>query len=447
MNESSGNSDLAGRGLVVSAPASGSGKTLLTLGLLRAIARSGQAVVSAKAGPDYIDPQFHAHASGGPCVNLDPWAMRPDLIRHLAAVASARVPVLIEGMMGLFDAASDGHGSVADLAAALRLPVLLIVDAARQSHSVAAVVEGFANHREDVTIAGVVLNRVASDRHEKMLRQAMARTDVPLLGLIRRQADLSLPERHLGLVQAGEHSNLEAFIERAAGIIGQSVDLPAVMDAFSPLGRADHPAPARIAPPGNRIAIARDMAFAFSYPHIIDGWRQQGAVVSFFSPLADEPPDTAADAIYLPGGYPELHAGRLAGSQTFMQALQARAAAGTPIYGECGGYMVLGEELVDADGRRHKMAGLLPLATSFENPGLHLGYRILQPAGAFFPASRHETFNAHEFHYASVLRSDNQDALFRATDPLGGNVENVGHRRGNVMGSFMHIIDLRNGAA
>ena len=431
-------------GLLIAAPHSGAGKTTVTLGLLRALRRSGVTVGSAKAGPDYIDPAFHAAASGGPCVNLDPWAMRPALIASLAGEARHQQgeAFVVEAMMGLFDGAADGSGSAADLASMLGLTVGLVVDCAKQSHSVAALVRGFATHRADVAIAGLILNRVGSDRHESLLREALAPLAIPILGVLPRQPDLALPERHLGLVQAGEHGDLDAFIERAADWIGRGCDLPALTALAGTGPEAAVAAPpalaAPLAPLGQTIAVARDKAFAFAYPHLLAGWRDVGAAVSFFSPLADEAPDPAADAIYLPGGYPELHAGRLAAASGFLAGTRAAAERGAAIYGECGGYMVLGETLTDADGKAHPMLGLLPLETSFARRKLHLGYRRLTPVGGR-PWSG--PLRAHEFHYASIIAEGPGEALFRASDARGADLGNHGLRRGRVSGSFLHVID------
>lgn len=430
-------------GLLIAAPHSGAGKTTVTLGLLRALRSSGVAVGSAKAGPDYIDPAFHAAASGGDCVNLDPWAMRPALIASLAGEARLHGEAfVVEAMMGLFDGAADGSGSAADLASMLDLNIVLVVDCARQSHSVAALVRGFATHRADIAIAGLILNRVGSDRHESLLREALAPLVIPVLGVLPRQPDLALPERHLGLVQAGEHGDLEAFIEHAAGWIEEGCDLPALTALASaglePMAAASPGSVAPLAPLGRTIAVARDDAFAFAYPHLLDGWRDAGAALSFFSPLAGEPPDPAADAIYLPGGYPELHAGHLAAASDFLAGTRAAAERGTAIYGECGGYMVLGETLTDADGTPHPMLGLLPLETSFARRKLHLGYRRLTPlCGRPWSGP----LRAHEFHYASIVAEGPGEALFQASDARGADLGRHGLRRGSVSGSFLHIID------
>lgn len=433
-------------GLLIAAPASGSGKTTFTLGLLRALRQRGIAVASGKAGPDYIDPAFHAAAAGSPCLNFDPWAMRAELISANSALHRAGGRMLvIEGMMGLFDGAADGSGTPADLAALLDLPVVLVMDVSRMSHSVAAVVSGFANFRADIRIAGVVLNRVASERHEAMLRRALDAVRMPVLAVISNDKSLALPERHLGLVQAGEHAALEHFIEAAAGIVSKACDFELLLRAAQQnVVRPSAANIARLMPLGQRIAVARDIAFAFCYEHMLLGWRRRGAAISFFSPLADEGPAADADAVYLPGGYPELHAGKLASAYNFLAGVRDAAARGARIYGECGGYMVLGDGLVDAAGSRHEMLGLLPVVTSYEKRQRHLGYRRLTPlAGSFFE----KPMTAHEFHYSTIVSEGEADRLFAVKDALGADLGAAGLQRGNIAGSYMHLIDLAGDAA
>ncbi|MBB4188159.1 cobyrinate a,c-diamide synthase [Sinorhizobium terangae] len=428
-------------GLLIAAPSSGSGKTTVTLGLMRALRRRDVAIAPGKAGPDYIDPAFHTAASGEPCFNFDPWAMRSELLIDNAgrAVAGGRT-LVVEAMMGLYDGAADGTGAPADLAATLGLAVVLVVDCARLSHSVAALVRGYADYRDEIRVAGVILNKVGSDRHEMMLRDALDRAGVTIFGVLRQDSSLKLPERHLGLVQAGEHGGLEPFIEHAADLVEANCDLDAMLAAATP------PPPqtakseiATLKPLGQRIAIARDVAFAFCYAHLIAGWRGQGAEISFFSPLDDEAPERGVDAIYLPGGYPELHAEKLAGATQFRKGLQSAVEAGVRIFGECGGYMTLGEGLVGADGRRYEMLGLLPLVTSFAERKRHLGYRRVAPLdNAFFDGP----MTAHEFHYATIVSEGAAEPLFTVHDAAGNDLGQAGLRRGNVAGSFMHLIDL-----
>lgn len=440
-----------GGGLILAAPASGSGKTLLTLGLLRLLRDRGLCVAAAKAGPDYIDPTFHAAASGGVCLNLDPWAMRDATLRGLVADLEAPADiVLCEGVMGLFDGAGpDGEaGSTAALARLTGWPVVLVVDARRQGASAAALVAGFARHDPAVPLAGIVFNRVAGARHLALLKSALARhlPELPVLGAVMQDSALTLPERHLGLVPAGEQ-HAEAAIARAADAVAAGLDIAHLLALARPAATGDpQPAPGPPLPPlGGRIAVARDDAFVFTYPGVLRGWREAGAELSFFAPLADEAPDPGADAVYLPGGYPELHAGRLAAAERFSGGLRRAAADGTTIYGECGGYMALGETLTASDGRVHRMAGLLPLATSFAERRLRLGYReaALLAAGPLGMAGTR--FRGHEFHYATTLSSGNAAPLFATADSCGADLGPAGLRRASVAGSFLHLIDRTGG--
>ena len=431
-------------GLIVAAPASGSGKTVFTLGLLRHLARSGMAVSSAKAGPDYIDPAFHAAATGRACLNLDPWAMRAATLRAAAAgLGDGAEVVICEGVMGLFDGATAREGSTADLAEMTGWPVILVIDAGAQGASAAAVVRGFAGHRPSVRVAGVVFNRVGSERHARILSEATQATQprVPVLGHLGRLGDLSLPRRHLGLVQAAEHPSLEAFLDRAAALVGDGVDTAAVVALARPWTGGKAPASAPLNPLGQRIATAHDEAFAFRYPLVMDGWRAGGAEILPFSPLADEAPDDTADAVYLPGGYPELHGGRLAANRRFLDGLSAAAGRGAAVFGECGGYMVMGLGLVDAEGERHAMAGLLPLETSFADKGLHLGYRRAVLAADCPFGAAGAAFRGHEFHYARILGEGPGEPLFTVFDAAGQNLGPAGLATGPVMGSFIHLID------
>lgn len=427
-------------GLLIAAPSSGSGKTTITLGLMRALRDREISVAPGKAGPDYIDPAFHAAASGEPCLNYDPWGMRPELLSANAGLARRGGKTLIvEAMMGLFDGAADRRGSPADLASVLGLSVVLVVDCRGMTHSVAALVRGFANHRADIRIAGVILNRVASDRHEAMLRDALDDARVEVFGVIRSDAALNLPERHLGLVQAGEHEGLEAFIAHAALVIEAGCNIKRIVSTARLFPeRAAEANILRLPPLGQKIAVAYDRAFAFVYEHMLLGWRRRGAEISFFSPLADEAPGIDCDAVYLPGGYPELHAGALAGASKFHAGMHAAAGRGARVYGECGGYMMLGDGLIDAEGAEHRMLGFVPLVTSFAARKRHLGYRRVTPLGGFFDSA----MTAHEFHYASIVSEGDADRLFEVTDALGAELGKAGLRRDNVAGSFMHLIDL-----
>lgn len=446
---------MAAPGLIIAAPASGSGKTILTLALLRALRRRGVAVAPAKVGPDYIDPAFHRAASGNSCTNLDSWAMAPETLSGLLGELGGRGElVLCEGVMGLFDgAAVDSRpqpGSTAALAALTGWPVLLVVDAKGQAESVGALLRGFAGYMPGVTLGGVILNNVSSVRHERLLRAAAAHgvPDVPVIGCMPRDEGLSLPGRHLGLVQAVEHPGLEKFLGHGADLVDSHLDLTllrslARRSPTCPTRPATRPA---LAPLGQRIAVARDEAFAFTYDNVLTGWRKAGSEIAFFSPLGNEGPGSGTDAVYLPGGYPELHAGALAANPVFLDGLRQAAARGGAIWGECGGYMVLGRGLVDKDGQGHAMAGLLPVTTSFAEPKLHLGYRRAVLAVDSSLGRAGERLRGHEFHYARLAVDGEAEPLFELSDASGAALGTTGHVRGRVAGSFLHLIDREGGA-
>lgn len=431
-------------GLIIAAPRSGSGKTTITLGLQRALTRRGLVVRGLKCGPDYIDPAFHAAATGAPSANLDSFAMPDALLRAIAADAADGADLVIaEGSMGLFDAVPgpEGHtGASADIAALLGWPIVLVIDVSGQAQSAAAIALGCRLYDPRITIAGVILNKVASERHRRLVSQGMERIGLPVLGALPREASLILPERHLGLVQAGETADLEARLEALADAVAGAVDLDAVRAAAQSTHLPASPAAIpRLPAPGHRIAIARDAAFSFVYPHVEAGWRAAGAVLVPFSPLADEPPPEDCDACWLPGGYPELHAGAIAGADRFLSGLRAFAQT-RPVHGECGGYMVLGRTLIDADGVCHAMAGLLSVETSFAKRKMNLGYRraILEADAPLGAAG--DALTGHEFHYATIVTQGEDPPLAMVTDPHGSAPAPAGSRRGHVTGSFFHAI-------
>lgn len=428
------------RGLIISAPASGTGKTTLTLGLLAALRARGLTVQPYKSGPDYIDPGFHSAAAGRASVNLDTWAMGEGMIGGLIAGAEDADLIVAEGSMGLFDGViSDGecgNGASAHLAALTGWPVVLVLDTSGQAQSAAAVAKGFALMRPDVRIAGVVLNRVASPRHEAMLRAGMAEVGIEVLGALPRQKEIEMPSRHLGLVQAGEQAEMPRILETAARFVAENVDLDRVLEvAGATVLTGDT---AAITPPGQRIALARDGAFSFVYPHQLDGWHRAGAAILPFSPLNDEAPDDSADICWLPGGYPELHAGELAAATRFRNGLKAFADT-RPVHGECGGYMAMGTALIDKEGTRHEMAGLLGLVTSYEKRKMHLGYRLATLQTAIPGHAAGARLRGHEFHYSTIL--DQPDApLAEVVDAGGAAVPETGSRRGHATGTFFHLI-------
>ena len=425
-------------GFVVAAPRSGAGKTIVALGLMRAFACRGLTVQPFKCGPDYIDPAFHGVAAGRQCFNLDGWAMAPEAIADLVARHEAGLSI-VEGVMGLFDGVG-GRGSTADLAAMLGWPVVLVLDVKGQTETAAAIAAGCAAYRTDVTVAGVILNRVASARHRALIEPSFPRLGVRLFGALGEDLRLALPSRHLGLVQAGETEEIGPFLDRLADLFEQSIDLDALLACTRPAIAAPRAKSALIDPPGQRIALALDRAFSFMYPHLVEHWRASGAEILPFSPLADEPASGDVDAVWLPGGYPELYAGRLAAARRFKESLHRLAGKSVTIHGECGGYMVLGQGLEDADGNRHVMADLLRLETSFAGKRLHLGYRAAWLSADCALGQSGAAILGHEFRYARALTLGDEPLLADCRDASGVAIAEAGSRRGSVSGTFFHAI-------
>ena len=438
-------------GFIVAAPRSGAGKTTIALGLMSALARRGLAVQPFKCGPDYIDPAFHTAAAGRSSFNLDTWAMRPGLIADLIGSAAADADICVaEGVMGVFDGAPErgrcGTGSTADLAALTGWPVVLVLDVSAQAETAAAIALGCRAYRDDIRFAGVILNRVASAGHERLISPAIERIGLPVLGSVSRRGSLAIPDRHLGLVQASEFDRLQDLFSALSEAIAAEVSLDDLVARAKPdvlprtiAGVTKPP----LDPPAQRIALAQDSAFSFTYPHLLQGWAAAGAEIVPFSPLADEPPDATAGAVWLPGGYPELHAGALARCSRFHEGLRAAATRGAVVHGECGGYMTLGAGLEDADGVRHEMAGLLGLETSFAKRKLHLGYRQARLLADCVLGREGGVVFGHEFHYASVL-AVNDAPLLDLADAKGSPSLEGGSRRGSVTGTFFHAIDRGN---
>jgi len=434
------------RGFLISAPSSGTGKTTVTLGLLRAFRDRGNAVQPYKSGPDYIDPAFHRFASGRASYNLDTWAMGAGVLQGVIETSTDADIVIAEGSMGLFDGVlsqgAKGFGSSAETAKYFGWPVIIVIDVSGQAQSAAAAALGFKLFDPSLPIAGVILNRVGSPRHERYVRQGMEDAGLKVFGSLPRRGDLALPERHLGLIQAVEHPDLETAIADYANFVSEHLDLDAIEKAT-----AETTMPAATAhlidPPAQRIALAQDEAFSFTYPHILKGWREKGAEVLPFSPLANQAPDPAADLVWLPGGYPELHGGKIAGADVFLNGLRKHGET-KPVHGECGGYMVLGETLIDKDGTHHKMAGLLGLMTSFEKRKFHLGYRQVSVTENILNFAAGDRLRGHEFHYSRIIEQPDQP-LFEVADADGTPVPETGSRRGHVSGTFFHLIAKERG--
>lgn len=423
--------------IIVAAPASGQGKTTIATGLMAALARRGLKVQGFKSGPDYIDPVVHTAATGRPSRNLDTWMMGEGLVLESFERASRGADIaVIEGVMGLFDGYSgkDDAGSAAHLARLLNAPVLLVVDAWAMARSAAALIHGFATFDCRLRVGGVLLNNLAGEGHFRYISEALDGSGVPPLGWLRKDESLALPERHLGLVPA----HTAGYLERLADSIAQSVDLDAVVRLASSAGALQAPAarrfPERV--PGERftLAVARDAAFWFYYQDSLDFLAALGAEIAPFSPLSDPRPPAGTQAVYIGGGYPELHAEALTANEPMRGWLRE---ANVPIYAECGGLMYLTRAIHDAAGRRFPMVGRLPAEAHMAGRGLRLGYVTATALCDHLLARAGEQVRGHEFH-CSQLDEAPAPAAWSCQGSFGG-ARKEGFVAPGMLASYVHL--------
>jgi len=429
---------------LIAAPSSGSGKTLLTLSLIAWARQQGQSIQPFKVGPDYLDPQLLTAASGRPCRNLDlnlcgeDW-VRGSFLRHGSTADLA----VVEGVMGLFDGIGpSSDGSSAAVAAALQLPVVLVVDASGQAQSLAALVRGFQQHDPSLRLAGVVLNRVSSPRHRELLDAVLNGIDVPLLGSLPRNLSLELPSRHLGLAPAHELERLEGRLEAWASLAQEHLDLGALLPLLQPPSSRVPPLDSLNAEPPNGtsrsllpVAVAQDAAFHFRYPEMQESLEALGMPVLSWSPLADEAIPEEATGLILPGGFPEQHAAALSECKQSLTALRHWFRQ-RPLYAECGGMLLLGQTLTDLEGRAHPMAGVLPFGASRGN--LQVGYRQLTATADSLLLRKGERYVGHEFHRWSLETVGKEESLWQVEGWRSQRREE-GWNLNNVHASWVHL--------
>ncbi len=419
------------------------GKTTVTLGLLAALRRRGLTVQPFKVGPDFIDPGHHTKVAGRVCRNLDGWMLSQEanlgIFRRHAAQAEVAV---VEGVMGLFDG-YDGlseAGSTAQMAKWLSLPVLLVVDARAMARSAAALVQGFAAFDPHLNLAGVVFNRIGRATHLEYLQQALAQLEkVKCFGGLPRDAELAIPERHLGLTTAEDHNLGPQYLEHLANLMEAHLDLEALGAALPSL-TVTEASPQGAVSPFVRLGVARDQAFCFYYPENLEWLKHYGAELVPFSPLKDRQLPENLQGIYLGGGYPELFARQLMENQTLKDAIKEQAEAGMPIYAECGGLMYLSQEIEDLQGTSHPMVGVLPFKVRMLPRLRSLGYReiTLTAAGLLGPAGSRA--RGHEFHYSEIVNEAGAiQKLYRVTPRQGGEPTAEGFCYKNVLASYVHL--------
>jgi cobyrinic acid a,c-diamide synthase len=418
--------------IVIAGTHSGVGKTSVTLGLIGALRRRGLVVQPFKVGPDFIDPLHHQHASGRLPRNLDGWMLSPEtnLRRFASATADADVAV-IEGVMGLFDGSEGGNdrGSTAEMAKLLQRPVVLVLDASAMARSAAALIHGFAGFDPELHLAGVILNNVGGEAHADMIRDAVADA-VPVLGAIPHAADLVMPERHLGLHLP--HEARRDYVEQLATLIEAHVDIDRLLER-SLTERPVPPPPPVAKSPTVRIGVARDDAFCFYYADNLELLESAGAELVRFSPLTETLPDDL-DGLYIGGGYPEIHAERLAQNTAATRAIREFAAAGAPIYAECGGLMYLAETM-ELDGVAYPLCGVLPFSTRMPAP-FSLAYVEVTTSGGLFGPGR--TARGHVFHCSEIRGESPTERCYRLETSRGERADE-GYQVGGVLASYAHL--------
>ena len=429
--------------VVIAAPQSGSGKTTIVTGLLSAFRKQGLSVQSYKIGPDYIDPGYHALASGRPAHNLDTWLVPeeklPDIFRQTAKDADITV---IEGVMGLYDGGKNGISSTAAIAKLLDAPVLLVVNAKSMGESAAALVQGFCAYDPAVRLAGVILNRLGSPTHREMIEEAMERIGIPVYGAVFRQEAMTLPERHLGLVPVEENDREKETVAAIGRTVAASVDtariraLAAEAPPLSCRKLAASPSTQRV-----RVAVARDEAFSFYYPESLRILEEQGAEIVPFSPLHDrELP--SADGLILGGGFPEMFAGALYANAAMRAAIERAAADGLPIYAECGGFMYLMREMVDFSGQVYPMLGIVPGRVVMNRRLQTVGYVTAEMLRDTVLGRKGTVLRGHEFHFSSECEPETPELYPRAfafRKARRPEAREAGFARGNILGSYLHL--------
>ncbi|TSK04574.1 MAG: cobyrinate a,c-diamide synthase [Geobacter sp.] len=431
---------------VIAAPHSGSGKTTVTLGIMALLRRRGLSVAPFKVGPDFIDPGYHRLVTGTPSVNLDGWMCPPGFVRDTFARHAAGADVaVIEGVMGLFDGI-DGvseFGSTAQVAKLLAAPVVLVVDARSQARSAAALVHGFASFDPGVKVAWVIFNNVASANHEAILREAVAASlpHVAVLGCLPKDPALGIPSRHLGLTTAEDNPLSDEFLDHLARVMERHLDLESLLDT----AQEEFPVQAEEPCAGVydgcspvRIAVARDAAFCFAYPDNLRLLEEAGAELCYFSPLADAALPDGVDGIYLPGGYPELFAARLAENVAMRQAILSAVERDMPVYAECGGFIYLTNG-VAADEGNHSLVGIFPVQTRMLPRRKALGYREVELLADAPVGKKGAVARGHEFHYSEMEEVPQRFERLYRVSRKGIALGLEGYRYRNCLASYIHL--------
>lgn len=434
------------KGCVIAGTESGVGKTTVALAIMAALRQRGVAVQAFKCGPDFLDTGHHTQVCGRASRNLDTWMLDSKQCQNVFANAAMDADVaIVEGVMGLFDGASGTSetGSTAEIAKLLNLPVILVVDAAKAARSIAAVVRGFEGFDPELRLLGVVLNRVAGAAHFRLLDESIqASCRTPILGWLPPEPTISIPERHLGLRSAVEQGESGEKIRALATFAERHLHMDRLVQSMPEIWPKASPVPAAIRCGTSspvRIAVALDAAFQFYYADNFDLLRQCGAEIVFFSPLADHALPQNTDALYLGGGYPEIHAGQLTRNQSMLEDVRAFAGLNKPIYAECGGMMYLSRELRTSEGQLFEMAGLLPFTAEMTERLVRFGYAKVEFTRDCLLGKRGTTARGHSFHYSRLVSLSVVETAYQVEYSLSGKSEPEGYTQGGLLASYIHL--------
>ena len=434
------------KGMLISGTASGVGKTTVALAIMAGLRRSGLTVQPFKCGPDFLDTSHHTRICGQTARNLDTWMLSVETNRSvLRNAAQGADVVVVEGMMGLFDGKNGNTeiGSTAEIAKLLRLPVVLVVDAAKSARSVAAVVLGFELFDTELQLAGVILNRVASERHFEMLRDAITSScKTKILGWLPKEPVIAIPERHLGLHGAGEHSGeREGMFDALASLAEKHLDLDSLLDLRCGLEVDEQPTPRIVKSQVDdtvRVGVPSDHAFSFYYEDNLDMLREQGAEIVRFSPLRDVSLPPGLDALYFGGGYPELHAKELSSNAPMLDQVRAFAVSGRPVYAECGGMIYLSKNL-HVDDMHYAMAGVMPLSIQMTERLVQFGYVTVEFAENCLLGCKGTVVRGHSFHYSRIASKGDVRTSYQVQYSLSDEEQMEGFAQGNVLASYIHL--------
>lgn len=431
------------RRIVIAGTGSGVGKTTLTIGLMAAFKRRGLQVQGFKCGPDYIDPTYHTAVTGRPSRNLDSWMLSHDTVKEVLVKGSSGADLsIIEGVMGFYDGkeATSNRGSTAEISQLTKSPVLLVVNCQSMARSAAAIVKGFQTFSEGVQVVGVIANKVGSEGHFRLVQQAVEQEcKIPVIGYLKREDQIEIPERHLGLVPSVERGELHGLFGHLADLVEKTIDLEKLLELAKapPLPAASSLFAPRAKKGIVRIAIAKDAAFHFYYPENIELLEAYGAECITFSPLAGEPVPEGVDGLYIGGGFPEEFAEELTGKGKVMDSIRSAILSGMPTLAECGGFMYLTEELETTDGRVFPMVGIIPGRVKMQKKLAALGYREVTGKEGNFLLGAGEQAKGHEFHYSTFEPKEDLNPAYVSKGLRGTKTE--GYAKGNLAAGYTHL--------